>query len=202
MAGGSAAVKLMASFPVALLLSTAFVACEDEWEGGPPFVYRSCVVEWRGTLATGSSAFNVQACWNGRCTSNITVQVPEGDAGVAAEYADAGCVPTTPGGLPSHCNSVPFTPGPGCELAQVGNDFSVLACARGGSDGTDFDILLTPTISSLPDDGDQFSLTIQTPAGTPLVEATGNVPRNGLAPEGTASCQGALFDLSGARIGE
>lgn len=181
----------------AVLLSTALLGCEQlPEEYGER--YPLCIVEWRGALATDSSAFNIQACWNGRCTSNISVQVPGIDAGPAREYSDAGCVPTTRGGLPSGCPFMPVEPGPGCGIGQIGNDFSVQACAQSSSDGTYFSVTLNPANTSLPDGGDRFGLTIETADGSSLVEAIGSTSNE--VTEGGASCRGALFDLGGARI--
>lgn len=201
-AGNPAAMKFMNQTLAGVLLSTAFVACEKQQDDqGQPLIYRGCVVNWSGTLTTDSAAFNVRACSNGRCTSNINipVQVARNDGGSVVEYPDAGCVPTTLGGPPSRCESLPFMPGPGCSIGEIGNDFSVLACARSGSNGTYFSVTLTPATESLAGDGDQVGLTIETTAGNTLIEANANVLRNDT--ESSTRCLGS-FDLDGnSRIG-
>lgn len=183
-----------------VLLSTAFVACKPQQDDqAQPSIYRGCVVNWSGTLTTDATVFNVRACSNGTCTSSIPVQVSRSDGGSVLEYPDAGCVPTTPGGPPSRCESLPFMPGPGCSVGEIGNDFSVLACARSGSSGTYFSITLTPATENLAGNGDQVGLTIETTAGNALVEANANVLRNDT--ESSTRCLGS-FDLDGnSRIG-
>lgn len=200
MAAQSGATTAMNGFLV-VLQSAAILACErlPEEYGGPLV---TCVVQWRGTLATDSNAFNVQACYNSRCTSRISVQAARADGGSTMEYPDAGCVPTTPGGLPSRCDSLPVAPGPGCGTGEIAKEFAVQACAQSQSDGTYFSIALIPSTSSLPDGGDQFELTIGTIGGTSLVEANGNVPRNDPTPESNADCRGAVFDLDGVPVPE
>jgi hypothetical protein len=185
-----------ATLMVGVLLGAALPGCADEDQRSQQPL-RLCVVYWSGTLATGSSTFDVQACYNGRCTSNISVQVAPLDAGVAVEHADAGCVPTTPGGPPSRCDSVPLTPGPGCGTGQIGDEFSVQACSQASGDGTAFSVLLTPANDSLPDGGDQLGLTIQTADGDELVRASARIPRDDVTSSG---CQGAGLDLEGTPI--
>jgi len=195
---GYAAMPTLLKRISAVLLSTALLGCEQrpDEQGGPR---PNCVVEWRGTLATDARAFNIQACWNGRCTSDISVQVQGLDGGSAREYSDAGCVPTTPGGLPSRCPVVPLEPGPGCGIGQIGNDFAVRACTQSSSEGMHFNVALDPANVSVPDGGDRFGLTIETADGNSLVEANGTTSDE--LTEGGASCRGAMFDLGGTRIG-
>jgi hypothetical protein len=183
---------------VAMLLSTSLGACERDVQEQTSEHY-GCLVEWRGTLTTDSNAFNVQACWNGRCTGNIPVQALRNDAGLAVASVDAGCVPPTPGGPPSHCEFVPITPEPGCGVGEIGTDFSVSACAQSGRDGTTFGIVLTATREGYPDAGDSLGLTIETTTGNALVEATADVG-NDVATASSRSCRGGLFDLDGTRI--
>jgi hypothetical protein len=178
-----------------LFVTTALVAC-DEGEPAEAEIYRACQVEWRGTLATGSSAFNIRTCWNGACSSNISVHAVGNDAGVATAVPDAGCTPTTAGGLPSRCPDVPIVPGPGCTFGELGGDFAITACARAGLGLTHFDIVLAATREGYPGGGDRVQLTIETPAGGALVEATTNLGSNGAA-TGRTTCQSGLFGLDG-----
>jgi hypothetical protein len=194
-----AAVRIMNRLFPCVLLSTALLACEKDDQAGPP-IYRHCPVEWRGALATDSNALNVQVCWNGRCSSSIPVQAVRSDAGVAGS-SDAGCVPTTRGGLPSHCDVVPSTPEPGCGLGEIGRDFSVLACAESGRDGITVDIVLTAASDSFPNDGDRFELVIVTTTGSALVDSAVNLGSDDLATN-SSSCRGGLFELDGTPIAE
>jgi hypothetical protein len=194
-------VKSLHRLLAGVVLSAGVVTCgvdQDERERVP--LYVTCLVSWSGSALTDSRAFNIRACHFGRCTRDISVQAALDDGGLAVEERDAGCVPTTPGGPPAHCEFRPFVPGPGCGVGEIGDDFSVLACARGGSEGTDFSITLTPSTDSFPDDDDQFGLTIRTTAGSTLVEARGNVGSSGLPIESDSPCRGAAFDLDGNRI--
>jgi hypothetical protein len=182
---------------VGVLLTTALVACEKDDPAHHP-VSRLCPVGWRGTLTTDSSAFNVRACWNGNCTSNISVQAAQNDGGVARAFPDAGCFPTTPGGLPSGCALVPMTPGPGCGVGEIGTYFSVSACAESDREQTIFNVGLTPATEGYPDDGDRVGLTIETAAGVVVAEATAKLGSND--PAADSSCRSGLFGLDGTAI--
>jgi hypothetical protein len=181
-----------------VLLSTALLACEKDDEGQES-LFRQCSVEWRGASSTTASAFNVQACWKDRCTSSLVVQAARSDGGSSAQRTDAGCVPTTPGGMPSHCDVVPITPGPGCAVGDIGSDFSVSACAQSSNAGTNFDIVLTATREGYPDNGDRFDLSIETRDGESLVDASATIAGDGAAAD-SKSCGGALLGLDGSPI--
>jgi hypothetical protein len=199
---GCAAVRWAHRLWAGVLLSTAFVACEKPDEPSQLPLLRLCVVNWSGTLATDASAFNVRACWNYRCSDSIPVRLARSDAGSSPQYADASCVPTTPGGLPARCNSRPITPPPGCSVGEIDRNMSLLACARAGSDGADVSIHLTPATEGFPVAGDQFELTIETTGGDALVDARARMPLDDSDTEERASCRGARFDLKGDPIPE
>ena len=79
---------------VAALLSTLIIpGCDHDSDrtstGAPSY----CLISWSGALATDSSVFTVRACWNGRCTSDMTIQATTSDAGAPTPNADAGCTP-------------------------------------------------------------------------------------------------------------
>lgn len=189
----------------ALISMTLLPGCE----GGGNLTTTSdptyCVINWSGMLPTDGSVFTLQACWNGRCTGGITLQSATGDAGAAPINVDAGCTPapTTPGGLPSGCRAArtqgtPITPSGGCAADEIGDQFSVHACARASSKGhATFDVRLTPFRPSYPSLGGEAALRIQT-TGVALLSSEGTVP----SAEGTpAPCQGAHFALDGTLRG-
>jgi len=198
MAVGIARQRMIERLLASIFLSTALIACEKD-DRGEPWIYRLCNVEWRGVLTTHASSFNIQACWNGRCTNDVLVQVEQADGG-PSERVDAGCVLTTPKGMPSRCNLVPVAPRPGCAEGEIGGDFSVSVCAQSVRDGTTFDIVLKPATDGFPDKGDRFRLVIETTAGGSLVEATANVGSDSQDTDSSASCQGGLFGLDGSPI--
>jgi hypothetical protein len=180
-----------------VLLTTALVACEKD-EPAQNSIIRLCPVEWRGTLTTDSNAFNVRACWNGNCTSNMPLRAVQNDAGMARVFPDAGCFPTTPGGLPSGCELVPITPSPGCGVGEIGTYFAVSACAVLDREQTTFTVGLTPATEGYPDDGDRVGLTIETAAGVLVAEATAILGSNDPATD--SSCRSGRFGLDGTAI--
>ena len=192
----------MSRLLLAALISLAVLpGCDDDADLTSTSDPAYCLINWSGALATDASVFTLQACWNGRCTSDITLQLTTGDAGAGRIDADAGCTPapTTPGGLPSGCRAArtqgtPFTPSAGCADDEIGDQFSVHACARASSKGhATFDVSLTPFRPSYPSLGGEAALRIQT-TGVPLLSSEGTVP----SAEGTAApCQGANFALDG-----
>lgn len=185
-----------------MLLTTALVACEKD-EPAQPAIIRLCPVEWRGTLTTDWNEFNVRACWNGNCTSNMPMQAAQNDGGMAQAFPDAGCVPTTPGGLPSRCALVPITPGPGCAVGEIGTYFAVSACAESDREQTTFNVVLTPSTEGYPDGGDRVGLTIETATGNALVDATADLGSDDdLNTDNSISCRGGLFGLNGTPITE
>lgn len=184
--------RLLAS----VLLSTAALAC-DEADGNWPESLILCSVSWSGTLATSSSAFDVRACWNGRCTSDIPLQLAQEDGGSVEESPDTRCVPTTRGGPPSNCDPVPFTPAPGCGIGEIADLYSVHACVS-ASAGADFNITLTARRVGYPVGGDQLGLTIRTAAGDALTEANARVPRDDLVASSSGRCRDANLALDGS----
>jgi len=181
-----------------VLLSIALLGCQKDDEGQESLL-RQCSVEWRGASSTTASTFNVHACWKDRCTSSLVVQAAPSDGGSSAQRTDSGCVPTAPGGTPSHCDVVPITPGPGCAVGEIGSDFSASACAQSSNAGTNFDIVLTATREGFPDNGDRFDLSIETTDGESLVDATATIAGDEAAADST-SCEGALLGLDGSPI--
>lgn len=180
-----------------VLLATGLVGCEKDEPAQSP-ILRLCSVVWQGTLTTDSNAFNVRACWNGRCTSNMPVRSAQKDGGTAPPYRDAGCFPTTPGGLPSGCELVPMTPGPGCGVGEIGAYFSVSACAEADREQTTFLVGLTPATEGYPDDGDRVALTIETEAGVLVAEATATLGSNDRSTD--SSCRSGRLGLDGTAI--
>ena len=194
-----AGVRVTSRLLLGALLSTALASCDERSPPDDP-LYRLCQVAWRGTVMTDSDSFSVRACWNRQCSSNIPVQLVQNDGGAPRVFRDAGCFPTTPGGLPSGCAVVPITPPPGCTAGEINTSFSVLACARAGREGTAFNISLEATSPGFPDDGDPVGVRIETTAGSELVDATATVKSKDLATDGSSGCAGGLFGLDGAPI--
>ena len=176
----------------ALLVVTSSIACEEApLISSEPWV--ECTISWSGTRPTDASAFGIQACWNGRCSDDIAVDASPADAGVGVEPYDAGCVPTTPGGLPSRCSSNPPRR-PGCNTGSIRDGFSVHACAVSNGDGTTtFSVVLSPGTARGLGSHDQLSLSIDTAAGVPLVRGTATTPAD--ADPGRSACRGASFSL-------
>lgn len=189
----------------ALISMTLLPGCEDDGDPTSTSDPTYCLINWSGALATDASVFTLQACWNGRCTSDITLQAATSDAGAAPIHVDAGCTPapTTPGGLPSGCGArrtqgTPITPSAGCADDKLGDEFSLHACARASSNGqTAFDVSLTPSRPSYPSSGGEAALRIQT-TGVLLLSSEGKVPSAERTP---APCQGASFALDGTLRG-
>jgi hypothetical protein len=192
----------------AILSTTLFPACEDDADLTSAGVPTYCLINWSGALATEASVFTVRACWNGRCTNDIAIQATAGDAGTPhlANDVDAGCTkaPTTPGGLPSGCRAArtqeaaTATPSATCGNDDIGDEYSVSACARSGTNGEiDFDVQLTPSRPSYPPLGGQAALSIETSMGVPLLSSEARAP----SAEGSgAPCQGARFALDGTLL--
>jgi hypothetical protein len=192
MGSASIAVTRMVSLAAGMLATSTIFACKELPEESA-WVYRECSVRWMGTLPTDATTFNVEACWNRGCVSDVRVELAQSDGGVVGVGSYTDCMMTTPGGLPSSCT---YTPGPGCVTREIAPGVSVQACAVASSEGTTFDVAFLPGERIA---GGRSELRIETSDGATLAEGSANVPDDVIAPDG--SCQGApRFDLEVNRI--